>query len=423
VIGRSSRVEVDAREQVVLSWSGGKDSSLALAALRADPRGEVVALLTSITRTYDRVSIHGVRRVLVEAQARAAGLPLLEVTLEPACSNAEYEAAFHAALARVRERFPACARVAFGDLFLADVRAYRERLLAGTGFQPLFPLWGLDTGALARRFVADGFRARLACVDTTQLGAEFAGRPFDAALLAALPSSVDPCGERGEFHTFVSHAPVFAEPVPVDVGETVLRDGRFAFCDLLPAGAPSLSLHDQRGTPAGRARRSHHARMPRTRQSAAFAALRPVAGVEELQVVGAVHDRVLDQLEILTSARSVWLHPDVVHRIGRQREFAAADTEFVLAHMARTILRPRWVGRDHRAARAEHVHLVGEERDTDGTPDARHLCVTVKLVEGQRSLSGLDEVWVSSAFPMGARSLTRLERRGRLVPVAWAEDD
>ena len=171
-------------------------------------------------------------------------------------------------------------------------------------------------------------------------------------------------------------------------------------------------------------------RTPRSAARAAEAALRPVAGVEELQVVGAVHDRVLDQLEILTSARSVWLHPDVVHRMGR-RGAGARDMEFVLAHMARTILRPRWVGRDARAADAAgdagdagRVHLVGTvEGATEGNGSARHLCVTVKLVEGERSMSGLDEVWVSSAYPMGARSLTRLERRGRLVPVAWSADD
>lgn len=236
------------REQVVLGWSGGKDSSLALAELRADPRVEVVALLVNVVRGEARgearVSVHGVRRTLVEAQARAAGLPLLDVALEPRCSNAEYAAAFHAGLSRVRERFPSSRAVAFGDLFLADVRAWREGLLAGTGFEARFPLWGRDTGALARRFVADGFRAHLVCVDTTQLDAGFAGRAYDAALLADLPPGVDPCGERGEFHTFVSHGPVFARPVPVDVGRTVLRDGRFAFCDLLPRRAPARSLLD-----------------------------------------------------------------------------------------------------------------------------------------------------------------------------------
>jgi uncharacterized protein (TIGR00290 family) len=227
-------------EPVVLSWSGGKDSSLALAELRADPRYEVVALQTSITRGYDRVSIHGVRRALVEAQAAAAGLPLIEVTLEQQSSNDAYEAAFKESLARVRAQYPEVQRIAFGDLFLTDVREYRERLVAAVGFSTLFPLWGRDTRALAQEFVAAGFRAHLVCVDTTQLSADFAGREFDAALIADLPSSVDPCGERGEFHTFVSEGPIFTEVVGVTRGESVLRDNRFMFCDLLPdAGSAS----------------------------------------------------------------------------------------------------------------------------------------------------------------------------------------
>jgi uncharacterized protein (TIGR00290 family) len=227
-------------EPVVLSWSGGKDSSLALAALRADPRYEVVALQTSITRGYDRVSIHGVRRALVEAQAAAAGLPLIEVTLEQQSSNDAYEAAFKESLARVRAQYPEVQRIAFGDLFLTDVREYRERLVAAAGFSTLFPLWGRDTRALAQEFVAAGFRAHLVCVDTTQLSADFAGREFDAALIADLPSSVDPCGERGEFHTFVSEGPIFTEVIGVTRGESVLRDNRFMFCDLLPdAGSAS----------------------------------------------------------------------------------------------------------------------------------------------------------------------------------------
>lgn len=219
--------------QVILSWSGGKDSCLALAALRDDPNLDVVALLTSVTREYDRISIHGVRRELLERQAAAAGLPLIEVTLTPSCTNAEYEAAFHAALDEARRRFPECRSIAFGDLFLEDVRAYRERLLEGSGFAPLFPIWGRDTAALAREFVARGFAARLVCVDTTQLDAAFAGREFDACLLDDLPASVDPCGERGEFHTFVWRAPVLGQDVPVRPGEMVLREGRFAYCDLL----------------------------------------------------------------------------------------------------------------------------------------------------------------------------------------------
>lgn len=222
-----------ARAPVVLSWSGGKDSSLALAALGADPTVEVVGLLTSVTRGYDRVSIHGVRRALLEAQAAALGLPLHEVTLDPASSNEAYEAAFLAALGELARRRPDVRHLAFGDLFLADVRAYRERLLAGTGYAARFPLWGLETRALARRFIDAGFRARLVCVDTTQLDASFAGRLFNHALLASLPAGTDPCGEHGEFHTFVADGPIFSRPVPYAVGETVLRDGRFAYCDLV----------------------------------------------------------------------------------------------------------------------------------------------------------------------------------------------
>jgi uncharacterized protein (TIGR00290 family) len=226
---------------VVVSWSGGKDSSLALAALRADPAYVVVGLLTSVTAGYDRVSIHGVRRSLLERQAAALRLPLQEVLLRPSSSDAAYAAAFRDALDVLRERLPRAREIAFGDLFLADVRAYRERLLAGTGYAPAFPLWGTDTRRLATRFVDDGFAARLVCVDTTQLDAAFAGRPFDRELLAALPDGVDPCGERGEFHTFVADGPIFAEPVGYEVGETVLREGRFAYCDLLPVAEQGVA--------------------------------------------------------------------------------------------------------------------------------------------------------------------------------------
>lgn len=220
-------------EPIVLSWSGGKDSSLALAALRDDPTVEVVALLTSITRGYERVSIHGVRRSLVEAQARSLDLPLIELSLAPQSSNEAYEAAFRTAIEHIRETYPGVRRIAFGDLFLTDVRAYRERLLATLGFDPLFPIWRRDTRALAAEFVAGGFRAHLVCVDTHQLDARHAGRVFDTHLLAELPHTVDPCGERGEFHTFVSAGPIFTEPIPVVCGDVVLREERFAFCDLL----------------------------------------------------------------------------------------------------------------------------------------------------------------------------------------------
>jgi uncharacterized protein (TIGR00290 family) len=220
--------------QVVLSWSGGKDSALALQALRNNPAIDVVALLTSVTRDYERISVHGVRRSLLESQAKRLRLPLFTIELEPATTNEKYEEAFLRALATLRREIPAVDAIAFGDLFLADVRAYRERLLEGTGFEPLFPLWGIDTAELARKFVQDGFVARLVCVDTTQLDAAFAQRPFDDSLLAELPESVDPCGERGEFHTFVSFGPGYDGPVDYTPGEIVLRDERFAYADLLP---------------------------------------------------------------------------------------------------------------------------------------------------------------------------------------------
>jgi uncharacterized protein (TIGR00290 family) len=220
-------------EPIVLSWSGGKDSSLALAALRADQSVEVVGLMTSVTRGYDRISIHGVRRSLLEAQVRSLGLPLSEIELEPACTNDDYEKAVLSSIDRLRAAHPALTRIAFGDLFLADVRAYRETLLGEIGMTAHFPLWLTDTTILANQFVADGYRARVVCVDTTQLGAEFAGRTFDRQFLEDLPGAVDPCGERGEFHTFVYDGPIFSTPISCRVGETVLRDERFMFCDLL----------------------------------------------------------------------------------------------------------------------------------------------------------------------------------------------
>ena len=219
---------------LLLSWSGGKDSALALAALRSDPRYEVVALLTAVTREYDRISIHGVRHSLLDAQATALRLPVLEIPLSPQSSNEQYEAAFCAAVESARRQYPGVDHIAFGDLFLEDVRAYREQLLRRAGVEPLFPLWGMDTTLLARQFVRDGFVAHLVCVDTQQLDASFAGRRFDDALLAELPAHVDPCGERGEFHTFVSAGPIFTTPLSVTHGATVLRDERFAYCDLLP---------------------------------------------------------------------------------------------------------------------------------------------------------------------------------------------
>ena len=179
-----------------------------------------------MTEDYGRVSMHGVRRELVELQAASAGLPLVEVGIPAGCSDSVYEERFVSALAEIEV-------VAHGDLFLEDVRAYRERLLAAAGKHATFPLWGLDTGELAREFVGAGFEAVLVCVDPRQLDASFAGRAFDDALLADLPAGVDPCGENGEFHTFVHAGPVFASPIACTRGEVVERDG-FVFCDLLP---------------------------------------------------------------------------------------------------------------------------------------------------------------------------------------------
>lgn len=224
------------RERVLLSWSGGKDSALALDVLARDPSVDVVGLLTSVTRGFERVSIHGVRRELLAAQATALGLPLTESVLEPSCSNEAYEAAFLRALDEAQRLHAGVDAVAFGDLFLDDVRAYRERLLSGTHLAPRFPLWGEPTPAVARRCVALGIEARLVCVDTTQLPETFAGRAFDHALLADLPAAVDPCGERGEFHTFVANGPGFSARVAYAVGEVVRRDDRFVYCDLLPLG-------------------------------------------------------------------------------------------------------------------------------------------------------------------------------------------
>ena len=228
----------EAVDRLIMAWSGGKDSALALGALLAGSPGCVECLLTSVTSGYDRVSIHGVRRALLRQQAHALGLPLEEAEIPREASNESYEAAMAGALARLHTRFPRARAVAFGDLFLEDVRRYRERQFAALGRPLSFPLWGHDTRELAHAFVARGFRAVLVCVDTTQLAADFAGRAFDHDLLAELPATVDPCGERGEFHTFVADGPIFRHPVAYRKGDVVLRENRFAYCDLVPEEEP-----------------------------------------------------------------------------------------------------------------------------------------------------------------------------------------
>jgi uncharacterized protein (TIGR00290 family) len=217
----------------LLSWSGGKDAAWTLHVLRQRADIEVVALLTTITEGYERIAMQGIRVDVLRAQAQAAGLPVIEARMPQRADNATYEATFAAALAQARERWRGLSQIAFGDLFLADIRAYREALCARLGWTPLFPVFGADTATLAREMIAAGLRAHLCCVDTQQLDAAFAGRPFDAALLPALPDDVDPCGENGEFHTCVHSGPMFAHPLALESGETVLRDGRFAYTDFL----------------------------------------------------------------------------------------------------------------------------------------------------------------------------------------------
>lgn len=215
---------------LALAWSGGKDSALALHALRAEGR-EPAVLLTTVTEGVDRVTVHSVRRELLHAQAAATSIPLVEVRIPLPCPNDVYEARMAAALAA--PPLDAVTEVAFGDLFLADVRAYREQRLAPTGRSALFPLWGSDTRELAQEFVR-GFRAVVATVDPRALDPSFAGRAYDAAFLHDLPPTVDPCGENGEFHTFVHGGPIFGAPIAVDTGDTVTRDG-FVYTDILPA--------------------------------------------------------------------------------------------------------------------------------------------------------------------------------------------
>jgi uncharacterized protein (TIGR00290 family) len=225
--------------KILLSWSSGKDSAWALHVLNRMHPGGVAALLTTINEAADRVAMHGVRRELLEAQASAAGLPLWPVPLPHPCANEVYEARMRDACARaVAEGFT---HVAFGDLFLEDVRRYREERLAGTGLTPLFPIWGIPTGELAREMIASGLRARLSVVDSRVLDPSFAGREFDEALLADLPAGIDPCGEKGEFHSFAYAGPMFSAPIDVEAGETVVREP-FVFIDLKPHVSDELKL-------------------------------------------------------------------------------------------------------------------------------------------------------------------------------------
>jgi len=219
------------QEPVLVSWSGGKDSCMALREILGDPGLRVEALLTTITRDYDRVSMHGVRRALVERQADSLGISLHQIPISNSATNVEYEMRMAEAFAIYRER--GTNRVAFGDLFLEEIRAYRERLLTAQGMHGIYPVWGRDTLALIREFIRQGFKTAVVCVDPKQLDPSFLGRVIDEDFLSRLPTGVDPCGENGEFHTFVFDGPIFRYPIKLGLGEKVCRDS-FWFCDLLP---------------------------------------------------------------------------------------------------------------------------------------------------------------------------------------------
>jgi uncharacterized protein (TIGR00290 family) len=222
------------REPILFCWSGGKDSAVALHTLLQRPDVRIAALLTTVTETYDRISMHGVRRELLVQQAQSFGVSLHEVRIPPQCVNAVYEARMEVAL---RFHYDAGVRtVAFGDIFLEDLRAYRERNLARIGMTAVFPIWKRDTRELIRYFHAAGFHALTACVDPKVLDRSFAGRELDEQFFRDLPGNVDPCGENGEFHTFVFDGPIFRNPIPVRAGEILERDS-FIYCDLLPDAA------------------------------------------------------------------------------------------------------------------------------------------------------------------------------------------
>ncbi len=223
----------DRMERLLVSWSGGKDSAMALFEILRNPQYEVAALLTTVTRDYDRISMHGVRRILLQRQAASLGFGLEEVFIPKDASNAEYESSMEKTLSSYLDA--GITSVLFGDIFLEDVRKYREERLSLLGMHALFPLWKRDTAALAQEIIALGFKAVTTCVDTDLLGEKFVGRAVDQTFLSELPAGVDPCGENGEYHSFVYDGPIFKKRVPFTLGETVLRENRFHYCDLVPA--------------------------------------------------------------------------------------------------------------------------------------------------------------------------------------------
>ncbi len=224
------------KKPIVMCWSGGKDSAFALGELLRSGEWEVVELLTTVTETYDRISMHGVRRELLEAQATAINLPLKQILIPPQCVNETYQSRMKEACLAYKAR--GITHMAFGDLFLEDIRSYRDQQLAQVDMTAIYPIWGYNTTQLARDVIEDGYKAMLCCIDPAKIPANFCGCDYSEELLAALPETCDPCGENGEFHSFVWDAPYFAQPIPCHIGEAVLRDN-FWFCDILP-DSPSM---------------------------------------------------------------------------------------------------------------------------------------------------------------------------------------
>jgi len=224
-------MEMVEKEKIVFCWSSGKDSSMALyEVFKQEKRYSVEKLLTTVSFDYDRVCMHGVRNELLKKQADAIGIPLEEVVINSSSSNTVYEIAMEKSLLNLKKA--GISTIAFGDIYLEELKEYRVKNMEKIGFKTLFPLWKRDTVELAKTFIEVGFKAIVTCVDTNILAASYAGRIYDSKFLADLPSSVDPCGENGEFHTFVYEGPIFKKKLLVEVGETVVRDNRFAFCDL-----------------------------------------------------------------------------------------------------------------------------------------------------------------------------------------------
>lgn len=219
-------------EKIILSWGGGKDSAIALHEIEKTSEYEIMAILTTLTQDYKRISMHGVLEKLLEDQAQSMDIPLEKVFISKDASNEEYEAKMKKLLEKYQSK--SVNSVVFGDIFLEDVRKYREANLSKIGMKGLFPLWGRDTTELAQKFIETGFKSIITCVDTNLLDGKYVGSKFDEKFLADLPDKVDPCGENGEFHSFVYDGPIFKSPIKFKIGEKVLRENRFYFCDLIP---------------------------------------------------------------------------------------------------------------------------------------------------------------------------------------------